>query len=151
MDHRITLAECEDDYRQSAELLTVSEPWSELKRTFEYSLAKVSNPDSKLYVVNKDSEVLGCLILEPYGPLKCFVRALCIKEGYRGRHLGSALLKHVEDEVFTYTKNVFLFCEGERRLRFYKDNGYQTVGELKDYNKEGLSEYIMRKTTGPLE
>ena len=151
MDYRITLAECEDDYRQSATLLTVSEPWSELNRTYEYSLAKVSNKDSKLFVLKKDDEVLGCLVLEPFGPLKCFVRALCIKEGYRNQHLGAALLKYVEEDCFSYTKNVFMFCEGERRLKFYKDNGYETVGELKDYNKEGLSEYILRKTTGPLE
>jgi ribosomal protein S18 acetylase RimI-like enzyme len=57
-----------------------------------------------------------------------------------------------EERIFSDNPNAFIcvssFNKGARRL--YKRLGYEVVGKLKDYIIPGHSEFLLRKTTGPL-
>ena len=148
---RIMRATESADYEQSALLLTVNDPWSKLGRTFEYSFAKVHEPDGELIVAKADNKVIGCLLLEMHSTLKAFVRALCVSSEYRSQGVGADLLSFAEHRAFKETANVFLFVSSERAKKFYERNGYIQVGCLKDLNVTGIDESIMRKTIGPAE
>ena len=62
-------------------------------------------------------------------------------------------MRFAEERIFTESPNVFLCvssfnAEGER---LYEREGYEMIGELKDYIVGGHSEILMRKTLGPME
>lgn len=146
---RIMRAVDDLDYEQSALILTVNDPWAKLGRTYEYSYAKVHEPDGELIVAKEDDKVIGCLLLEMHSTLKAFVRALCVSPEYRSKGVGADLLAFAEHRAFKETANVFLFVSGERAKNFYESNGYIQVGCLTNLNVTGTHEYIMRKTIGP--
>ncbi len=58
-DARVILqrASTQYDYEQSAYLLSHNEPWVSLGRTYDYSLAKVHDVMSELYVARIGNEV----------------------------------------------------------------------------------------------
>jgi ribosomal protein S18 acetylase RimI-like enzyme len=57
-----------------------------------------------------------------------------------------------EERIFQEVPNVFLCVSSfnQEAQRFYARLGYEQVGELKDYVVRGHSEFLMRKTIGPL-
>lgn len=146
---RIMRATDNEDYEQSALLLTVNDPWAKLGRTFEYSYAKVHEPDGELIVAKAEDKVIGCILLEMHSTLKAFVRALCVSPEYRSRGVGADLLAFAEHRAFKETANVFLFVSNERAKKFYERNEYVQVGCLENLNVTGTHEYLMRKTIGP--
>ncbi len=153
MKNRIMIMRATEDgdYEQSAFILTVNDPWQKLGRTYEYSYAKVREPEGELIVAKSDNKVIGCLLLEMHSTLKAFVRALCVSPEYRGQGVGADLLSFAEHRAFKETANVILFVSSERAKKFYENNGYQQVGCLENLNVTGTHEYIMRKTIGPNE
>lgn len=138
----------ESEYEQSAMILTVNDPWAKLGRTYEYSYAKVHEPEGELIVAKLGEKVIGCLLLEMHSTLKAFVRALCVVPEHRNGGVGSQLLSYAEHRAFKETANVFLFVSSERGKNFYVANGYEQVGVLADLNVSGTHEYLMRKTIG---
>lgn len=148
---RIIRATEESEYEQSAMILTVNDPWAKLGRTYEYSYAKVHEPDGELIVAKLGEKVVGCLLLEMHSTLKAFVRALCVVPEHRNAGVGAKLLTFAEHRVFKETANVFLFVSSERGKKFYQSNGYKQVGVLEDLNVTGTHEYLMRKTIGPCD
>lgn len=147
---RVVVAENDLDYEHSAMLLTVSDPWVKLGRTFEYSYAKVRNKNGELFVAKEDAKVIGCLLLEMNSTLKAFIRALCVSAEYRGKGVEEKLLAFAERRVFRETTNVFVFASTSEKRAFYKDHGYEEVGKLADMYVRGTDESIMRKTSGPI-
>lgn len=150
MDIKIRRAQNEEELKACAELFTDNDPWKKIGETYEYNYDKVHSPGTEVYVAMDNDRVAGCLLLEMDSTLKAFVRGLVVSEEYRSKKIGSALLKHIEERVFSETKNVFLFCSSERGHRFYKANGYEEIGVIKDLNQPGMHETIFRKTIGTL-
>lgn len=146
---QILRATQEREYEQSAMILTVNDPWAKLGRTYEYSYAKVHEPDGELIVAKLGEKVVGCLLLEMHSTLKAFIRALCVVSEHRGSGVGAQLLSFAEHRAFKETANVFLFVSSERGKNFYLNNGYKQVGILENLNVTGTHEYLLRKTIGP--
>lgn len=146
---QILRATQESEYEQSAMILTVNDPWAKLGRTYEYSYAKVHEPDGELIVAKLGEKVIGCLLLEMHSTLKAFIRALCVVAEHRGAGIGAQLLSYAEHRAFKETANVFLFVSSERGKKFYLSNGYKQVGILENLNVTGTHEYLLRKTIGP--
>ena len=73
-------------------------------------------------------------------------------ERWRGRGLGSALIAFAERRILRDKPNVFICVSSfnARARRLYERMGYEVVGELKDFVVRGHSEFLLRKTTGPL-
>jgi [ribosomal protein S18]-alanine N-acetyltransferase len=148
----------EDEARACAELMSTTEPWLSLGRTFDQSHAIIRDPDREVYVALDDApadnspRVVGFVVLVMRGAFVGYIQSLAVRDDCRGRGLGTALIAFAERRILRETPNVFIcvssFNAGARRL--YERLGYRVVGELTDYIVRGHAELLLRKTTGPL-
>jgi ribosomal-protein-alanine N-acetyltransferase len=142
----------EEDARTCARLMTASDPWVTLGRSYETSLAIIQGPEREVYLARDETGLAGFLILCMSGPFVGYIQTVCIDPGRRGQGLGSRLVEFAEQRILKESPNVFMcvssFNHDARRL--YERLGYKVVGELADYIVRGHSEVLLRKTTGPL-
>jgi ribosomal protein S18 acetylase RimI-like enzyme len=139
-----------DEAEWCATLMSSSEPWLTLGRTFEASLRLLQDPTREVYLAESGTERAGFLILSLAGPLSGYLQTICIAPGSRGQGLGSELLAFAEARIFQVSPNVFLcvssFNPEARRL--YERSGYKLVGELGDFLVPEHSELLFRKSLG---
>lgn len=129
-----------------------SEPWVTLGRSFEQSLALMKDPTREAYVVSVDGERAGLAVLWMAGPFSGYLQSLCMAPAWRGRGVGAGVLQLLEEHIFSRSPNVFLcvssFNPDARRM--YERAGYQVIGELTEFMVAGHSEFLLRKTRGPI-
>jgi ribosomal protein S18 acetylase RimI-like enzyme len=134
-----------------ARIMSESEPWVTLKRTYENALAVVNNPTREVYVASRGGELRGFIVLSMQGAFIGYVQTICIAPGSRRQGLGSRLLAYAEWRILRDSPNVFMcvssFNTEARRL--YERLGYEEVGELAAYLVPEYSEILLRKTIGP--
>lgn len=149
---RIGPLEPGEDVEWGARVMAASEPWITLGRTVEAGRALLSDPGRERYLALAGGERAGFLVLNMAGAFVGYIQTVCVAPEWRGRGIGSRLVRLAEDRVFRDSPNVFLcvssFNPAARRL--YERLGYALVGELPDYVVAGHSELLMRKTLGPL-
>jgi ribosomal-protein-alanine N-acetyltransferase len=142
----------EEEARSCARLMTESEPWLTLGRTYEASLAVIQDPSREVYVARDEGRLAGFLILCMTGAFVGYIQTICIHPDRRGEGLGSKLVEFAEQRILAESPNVFMcvssFNSNARRL--YERLGYRVVGELTDYIVQGHSEILLRKSIGPL-
>jgi ribosomal-protein-alanine N-acetyltransferase len=148
----ISLLRAESDAQTCARLMTSSEPWLTLGRTYEDSLRIVQDPTREVYVARDETGLAGFLILCMTGAFVGYIQTVLVHPDRRGAGIGSRLLEFAEQRILRESPNVFMcvssFNHNARRL--YERLGYMVVGELTDYIIEGYSEILLRKTRGPL-
>jgi len=68
------------------------------------------------------------------------------------RKLLNRIMQFIEDYAFARYPNVFLCVSSfnNEAQEFYQGLGYQKVGEFPNLIMEGQSEYLLRKTVGPV-
>ena len=136
-----------------AAIMAASEPWLTLRRGVEASLRLLNDPTRERYVAVVEGQLAGFLILNLHGAFVGYLQTICIAHDFRGRGLGSALVAFAEERIFREHPNVFLcvssFNHDARRL--YERLGYAAVGELTDYVVHGQSEFLFRKSRGPID
>ena len=134
-----------------AALMAASEPWRTLGRSFEASLAIVSDPSREVYWVEQAGQWAGFLVLYMDGPFRGYIQTVCLRDECRGRGVGSAVVRWAEERIFRESPNVFMcvsdFNTGARRL--YLRMGYEVIGSLADFLVEGHAELLLRKSRGP--
>lgn len=142
-----------EESRVCARMMAGSEPWITLKRGYEESLALVEDPSREVYVALEAGRLRGFVILNMSGAFAGYVQTVCVGVEDRSRGIGSRLMRFAEERVFRESPNVFLCVSSfnPRAKALYEKLGYEMVGELKDYIVEGHSEYLLRKTIGPLQ
>jgi len=142
----------ESEARRCAAMMSSTEPWITLRRNFDESLAIVNDPTGEVYVAVEDARVLGFIILMMRAVFSGYIRTVCVDDAARGSGLGTQLVQFAEERIFRETPNVFLCVSSfnPRARQLYERLGYEFVGELKDYLIRGASEFLMRKTIGPL-
>lgn len=138
--------------RLCAELMSTSEPWLTIGRTFEQSLKLVQHPEREVYVAFDGETFRGFIILVVNGALVGYLQIIAVTLGARGAGIGSELLTFAEERLFSQFKNVFLCVSSfnPRARDLYERRGYQVIGEIPDYLIAGHSEILMRKTIGPM-
>ena len=145
--------ESDDDVSWAARVMAGSEPWITLRRGYEASRAFLSDKSKERFLARIAGERAGFLILNMAGAFAGYLQTICVAPAFRGRGLGTTLMRFAEERVFRDSPNVFLcvssFNPGARRL--YERLGYVPVGELSDYLAAGHAELLMRKTIGPLD
>ncbi len=135
-------------------MLAGSDPWKKLgygaadwERLLEPPLR-----DREGFVIEAGNAVAGMALLRPRFLLGEYLELLVIKPSSQGKGLGGLLLAHLEELVFTRTKNLFVcvsdFNGGARR--FYQRHGYQEIGPIPNLLIEGSAEILLRKTGGPV-
>jgi [ribosomal protein S18]-alanine N-acetyltransferase len=140
------------EVRRCAEMMCSTEPWITIGRTFDESLALVQDPTREVYVAEHDGVVRGFMILNMRGAFIGYIQTVCVDANARGSGLGTRLVEFAERRIFTETPNVFLCVSSfnPRARKLYERLGYELIGELTDYLIRGESEFLMRKTIGPL-
>jgi len=138
--------------RACAEMMASSEPWIFFGRTFEQCLARVTNPGGEVWVAREGETPRGFIILVLQGAFVGYIQVVCVAADARGSGIGSKLVHFAEERIFRDFPNVFLCVSSinPRAKQLYERLGYTLVGELDDYLVRGHSEFLMRKSAGPL-
>lgn len=146
--------ETDDEAVACARIMSSSEPWITLGRDYESSLATLRDPLREVYVATPegDAEVVGFLILSMRGAFVGYIQSVGVRDDWRGRGLGTALIAFAEYRIFAETPNAFICVSSfnERARALYQRLGYAIVGELRDYIVRGHSEWLLRKSIAPL-
>ena len=135
-----------------ADMMAATDPWRTLGFGRERLLATLRAPMRERYVAHVDGELAGFLLLYLHGTFAGYLQTICIAPAFQGNGYGSAFVGFAEERIFRDHANVFLcvsgFNTGARRL--YARLGYQEVGELTDFLVAGQSEWLLRKSRGPI-
>lgn len=141
----------EREAAECAHLMAASEPWLTLSRTFESSLAVLTDSRKETYVVRDSKGVAAFVILDMHGPFVGYIQTVCVRPDCRGQGLGTRLIEWAERRIWRESPNVFMcvssFNEGAQRL--YERLGYEVVGVLHEYTVPEHHEILLRKTKGP--
>jgi ribosomal protein S18 acetylase RimI-like enzyme len=133
-------------------MMADSEPWLTLRFEYEFCLQRLTEASREVYVAVAQEAVAGFVILNLGGPFKGYVQTIGVMPDWRSRGVGAKLMAFAEERIFRDAKNVFLCVSSfnTEAQRFYARLGYERVGEIKDYLVKGHSEYLMRRTMGPV-
>ena len=135
-----------------ARVMTTSEPWVSLKRDFNESLAVLTDSSKETYIAEIDDLLAGFIILDMKGVFVGYIKTICVFPEWRSQGLGSRLIEFAEERIFRESPNVFMCVSSfnEKAFELYQRLGYEKIGELKDFIVSGYSEFLLRKTIGPL-
>jgi len=133
-------------------LMSNTEPWITLGRSFEDSLAIFNDPEKECFCFFDEDELLGFLVIDLHGPFRGYIQSVCTIPSKRGSGLGSRLIGFAEERIFQVSPNAFICVSdfNSPAQRLYQKLGYEVIGELKGFIIAGHSEILMRKTIGPL-
>jgi ribosomal-protein-alanine N-acetyltransferase len=136
-----------------ARIMAASEPWLTLRRSYETSLAILTEPGREVHVAVDDRGLAGFLILDLRGPFTGYIQTVCVEPARRGCGVGTRLVQWAEERIGKESPNVFLCVSSFNReaRRLYERLGYQLVGTLTDYLVPGHDEHLFRKTNGSWE
>ncbi len=136
-----------------ARLMSSSEPWVTLGRSYQESLERMRDETREPYVALLGSVLAGFLVLNMKGAFVGYIQSVCVSPEFRNRGIGTKLVEHAEKRIFPELPNVFIcvssFNHEARKL--YEQMGYKMVGVLMDYIVRGHSELLLRKTIGPIQ
>lgn len=140
------------DAQWAARTMAESEPWITLGTGYERSLSLFGNESRERYLAQVADESAGFLVISMQGAFVGYVQLLGVAAKFRGQGVGRGLIEFAEQRIFRETPNVFIcVSDFNREARgFYAKLGYETVGELKDFIVAGHSEFLLRKTVGPI-
>jgi ribosomal protein S18 acetylase RimI-like enzyme len=138
--------------RGCAGFTAASEPWLTLGVTAERMFRGLTDPTREVHVAVVDHQIVGVLSLHLTGLLNGYIQTIATHPDWRGRGLGTRIMRFAEERIFRQSPNVFLCVSGfnHRAQMFYERLGYQRVGEFPDFLVKGYSEILLRKTKGPL-
>ena len=102
-----------------------------------------------LYVALIGEECVGFTYIIPRGAFHGFpyLHIIAVKEEYRDRGIGKALLDHSERIALEMADKLFLVVADYNpdAKRLYERIGYQQVGEIPNLYRPGITEYLMVK------
>lgn len=136
-----------DDYEWGARLMVSTEPWITFQRDLAGCRDTLRRPGTELFVARQKEIRLGFILVAPYGLAGSpYVACLAVAAEARGQGVGSQLLRFAE-ERFADRGHMFLLVSSfnRRAQNLYRREGYEFVGELKDYLVAGQSELILHK------
>lgn len=139
------------DFEWCARLMAASEPWITLRRDLEACRIALIRPGTELFVArnpkSKASPLLGFILLAPFGFAGSpYIASIAVAPEAQGRSIGSQLMAFAE-QCFADRGHLFLLVSSFnlRAQHFYRECGYEFIGELKDYIIPGHSELIFHK------
>jgi len=144
--------ESEAEAQWCARLMSSSEPWTTLGRSYQEALERMKDESCERYVARVGSVLAGFLILNMKGAFVGYIQTLCVTPESRNQGIGTKLVEFAEQRIFRDSPNVFIcvssFNYEARKL--YERMGYRLVGALMDYLVRGHSELLLRKSVGPI-
>jgi ribosomal-protein-alanine N-acetyltransferase len=134
-----------------ATIMATTDPWITLGRTFDRCLATMRDEALERYVATSNNEIVGLLLISMRGSFTGYIKSVAVREDWRSKGVGRALLAFAEDRIFRERPNVFICVSSfnPRARSLYERIGYESVGVLHDFIMRGYDEILLRKTTGP--
>ena len=134
------------------DLMAASQPWLTLGFRAEALLRTLRAPGRERYVAHSGDRFAGFLLLNLQGGFVGYIQTIGIAQELRGLGCGTELMQFAEQRIFRDHANVFLCVSSfnQAARHWYEKLGYEEVGELKDFLVAGHSEWLMRKTRGPI-
>jgi [ribosomal protein S18]-alanine N-acetyltransferase len=142
------------DAEHCALMMSSSEPWKTLGRSYDACLARMRDETKERYVSSgEDGVPRGFIIVNMEGPFPGYIQTICVAPEERGKGLGAELVRFAEERIFRDSPNVFLCVSSfnPRARGLYERLGYAVVGALDDYLVRGHAEILMRKSIGSLD
>lgn len=144
---------CTQEHEQACvDLMATSDPWLTLGLKRDALLRTVRAAGRERYVAQVEGRFAGFVLLHLEGVFAGYIQTIAIVPEMRGTGCGAELVGFAEQRIFRDYANVFLcvsaFNTGARK--FYARLGYSEVGELTDFLVAGHSEWLLRKTRGPI-
>lgn len=137
-----------EDLEWCARMMASSEPWITLRRDLEGCRVALVRPGTELFLARAQDLPVGFILVAPYGLAGSpYVASIAVAAEGRGQGVGSRLLRFAE-EHFAGREHIFLLVSSfnDRGQHFYRQHGYEFIGELKDYVVPGKSELILYKS-----
>lgn len=139
------LNDCKEAYRNSE----LGEAYSPSDDALSFRLLE-GIAKKELYVaINDGDRFMGYIWIAQRGAFYDFpyCAGLAVRKEYRGRGVGTALLRHYEKVGFEYSARIFILVSdfNLRARKLYERLGYKQVGMIPDLLKEGIAEYILMK------
>ena len=149
----LTITRASDaEHEWAAHLMSASEPWITLRRSYPECYKACTDEACTLYVAHDEKQPCGFVLLHPKGVAGSpYVRSIAVAPEFRGKGVGCCLLGFAEDLFRDHARYIFL-CVSSFNLRakaLYERQGYSVVGELVDYVIDGASEMLMHKRLVP--
>jgi [ribosomal protein S18]-alanine N-acetyltransferase len=140
------------DHKWCAGMMAASDPWITLKRDVDACLAVLARPGTELFVARDQTvgQLLGFILLGPFGLAGSpYISSIAVAPDARGCGLGAQLMTFAEKR-FHDRQHMFLLVSSfnRRAQQFYRRQGYEFIGELKDYIVPGHSELLFHKRLG---
>lgn len=142
----------QDEIHICAQMMAGSEPWITLKRDYQSAVDTLSDPVKEVYLAVSGDEITGYVIINMSGAFIGYIQTVCVSPAWRGNGIGTRLIQFAEDRILRETPNVFICVSSfnPQARKLYERLGYQIIGEMLDYTVSGHSEFLLRKTIGPL-
>jgi [ribosomal protein S18]-alanine N-acetyltransferase len=142
----------EQDAHLCAKLMSTSEPWVTLRRGYEESRKLVEDPSREVYVAYEGDQFRGFIIVLMQGAFVGYIQIVAVTPEARGTGVGTELIRFAEERIFAIYPNVFLCVSSfnPRARALYERLGYELIGEIRDFLVIGYSEFLLRKTIGPI-
>ena len=138
----------DSDKQWAAVLMASSEPWVTLGRTLETCKANTFDLQNQVFIGWQDQQRCGMIILQDKGVAGSpYVKSIAIAQEFRSHGIGQTLLQFAEEYYRKTSRHLFLCVSSfnTRAQQFYIKQGWEIIGEFKDYVIEGASEILMYK------
>jgi ribosomal-protein-alanine N-acetyltransferase len=148
---KITITSDPEKFPACALMMTSTDPWITLEMDYNQCLKAFEGSCKEICIAETENDIAGFVIMQTCGTFSGYIQTICVSEKYRGKGIGTKLLKFCEKRILTYSPNIFIcvssFNTGAANL--YYSFGFTLVGQLDNFVKEGFSELLLRKTVGP--
>ncbi|NOY79339.1 MAG: GNAT family N-acetyltransferase [Calditrichaeota bacterium] len=145
------------DIAAAAEIVAKNKLWQRYGTDYDqaYSiLLKALQEERTIYSARIYEQVAGFVWFDRQGTFyhSGYIRWIAVHPDFQGKGVGKILMQFAEDKIFQKGPNVFLLVSdfNTEAQGFYQKRGYKKVGELEDFYKRGITEYIYRKSQGPI-
>lgn len=142
----------ERDIQRCAEIMDDTLIWEKYGRTLSDALAFITDElkaGNHIWVYEENDSIIGFIGCVEHGMMGEFpyIRMVMVDNNHRGRGIGTQLLNYLEDQIFSKNNLVFMMVTDFNvdALRLYNRLGYTQVGEIPDYKKRGINEYLLMK------
>ncbi len=140
----------ETDIDEVARIMSSTELWQRYGVDFESARKRFKQAlrgKAHMFVAEIEGKVAGFLWYVPRGAFdrSGYIELIGIKNTYRGRGIGKALMEFVEKEF--NPDDIFLLVSdfNKEAQKFYEKLGFVKIGEIKDYVVKGITEFIYHK------
>jgi ribosomal protein S18 acetylase RimI-like enzyme len=140
------------DYSACARMMAETDPWITLGMDYNYCLKAFEGLFKEVFVLKKQEEIIGFVIIQTQGTFKGYIQTICIDKTNRRGGYGTKILEFCEERILQYSPNIFICVSSfnEKALHLYQKFGFRLIGELQDFIKPGFTELLLRKTVGPI-